>query len=66
MPKRIGAEIQRIRGRKGWTQEYLAERANMSTAYLGFIEQGRKEPKIQTLKKIANALGVRVKDLITF
>lgn len=62
----LGEEIKRLRGEKGWTQEYLAEKANLNTTHLGFIEQGRKEPRLKTLKKIADALNVRVKDLIPF
>lgn len=64
--QKIGEEIQKIRRKQGLTQEDLAERANLNSTHLGFIEQGRKEPKFKTLKKIANALDVRVKDLIPF
>lgn len=64
--KMLGQEIQRFRIKRGFSQEELAERSNISTLHLGYIEQGRREPKFKTLKKIADALGVRVKDIIPF
>lgn len=62
----LGEEISKLRKKKNWTQEYLAEKAELNPTHLGFIEQGRKEPRFKTLTKIANALNVRVKDLIPF
>ena len=66
MTYKLGVEIQRIRESKQYTQEFLAERADMHPKHLGHIEQGFREPRLKTLKKIADALGVRVKDLIPF
>ena len=66
MPQRLGREIQRIRNKRGLSQEQLAERSELDTITIGFIEQGRREPRLKTLMKIADALGVRVKDLIPF
>jgi len=66
MPERIGHRIQQIRKKKSLSQEDLAEKANLNSTYLGHIEQGRREPRFKTLKKIAAALNVMVKDLIPF
>ena len=63
---KLGGEIKNIRIKRGLSQEQLAERANMNPTHLGHIEQGVREPRFKTLIKIANALGVRVKDLIPF
>lgn len=63
---RLGGEIQALRKKRGLSQEQLAERANMNPTHLGHIEQGVREPRFKTLMKIADALGVRVKDLIPF
>lgn len=64
--KNLGNEIHRIRKKQHLTQENLAEKSNMNPAHLGHIEQGIREPRIKTLIKIADALNVRVKDLIPF
>lgn len=66
MPRRLGAEIQTIRKRRGLSQEQLAELTDLDAMTIAFIEQGRREPRLKTLKRIADALGVRVKDLIPF
>lgn len=66
MSGKIGDEIQRLRKKQYLTQEELAEKANLNPTHLGHIEQGIREPRLKTLKKIADALNVRVKDLIPF
>jgi len=45
------------------TQEDLAEKVNLSRAYIGYIEQGRNTPSLETLEKIAKALRVKLPDL---
>jgi putative transcriptional regulator len=44
------------------TQQELAEKANVSRAYISLIEAGKHEPSISVLSKIANALGCGIKD----
>jgi transcriptional regulator with XRE-family HTH domain len=62
----LGETIQRLRMIRGFTQEKLAERVGVSTNYIGYIEQGKKDPRIKILRKIADVLGVQVKDLFPF
>lgn len=64
--KKLGSEIKHIRNNRHLTQEDLAEEAKMNPTHLGHIEQGIREPRLKTLVKIADALNVRVKDLIPF
>ena len=61
--KRIGLNIMIIRERQGLTQEKLAELAGLHRAYIGQIERGEKNIGLKNLEKIANALGLRLKDL---
>ena len=57
--------IKRLRNKKGWSQERLAREADISYQTLIKIEQERiKNPKLQTLVKLAKALGVSLDDLI--
>ena len=44
------------------TQEQLAERANLSTDYIGKIETGINKPGLIGLYKIISALNVPVKE----
>lgn len=63
---RLGRKIQRIRKEKGLTQEKLAEKVGVSTTWIGYIETGYKRPNLKMIYKIANALGVKVKDIFPF
>lgn len=50
--------IKRIRKEKGITQEQLAEACNTATSYIGLMEIYKNVPKLSTIEKIADALGV--------
>ncbi len=61
--KALGLAIKRLREKKGWTQERLAEMADINTSYIGQIERGLRYPSLKVLFKIADALGVRISEL---
>lgn len=48
----------------GMTQEQLAERAEVSATYIGFIERGDNVPTLTIIIQIAAALGVRPAELL--
>jgi transcriptional regulator with XRE-family HTH domain len=50
--------IKRIRKEKGISQEKLAEACDTATSYIGLMEIYRNVPKLSTIQRIANALGV--------
>jgi transcriptional regulator with XRE-family HTH domain len=50
--------IKRIRKEKGISQEKLAETCNTATSYIGLMEIYKNVPKLSTIERIANALGV--------
>ena len=55
----------KIRKKKGWSQEKLAREANISYNTLIKIERnGIKNPKIETVIKLADALKVSLDKLI--
>ena len=53
-----GSEIRRIRLEKGLTQKQLGDLCGMADSAIRKYESGKIVPKIDTLKKIAAALGV--------
>ena len=53
----IGRRIRRLRKRRRWTQVELAERADISTSFLGHIERGSRKLSVETLNRIALALN---------
>ncbi len=58
LERRVIDNIKRIRKEKNITQEQLAEACNTATSYIGLMEIYRNVPKISTIERIANALGV--------
>jgi len=56
-----------LRKKKGWTQEKLAQQAGISFHTLIKVERGYiKNPKLETLVKLAKALDISVDKLIGF
>lgn len=56
--------IQEFRKAKGLTLEGLAEAADLSPSYLSRMERGGRNVSLKNLGKIADALGVRKRDLV--
>jgi len=51
--------------KKGWTQEKLAQQAGISFHTLIKVERGYiKNPKLETLIKLSQALGVSIDKLV--
>ena len=62
--KLIGINIADIRKKKGLTQSFLAEAADISDTYVSHIETGRKKVSIEVLLRISNALDVPPEQLL--
>lgn len=60
----FGAVVRELREARGWTQEHLAERAEMNASYLGFVERGDNVPTLTIIIQIAGGLGVEVPELL--
>ena len=60
----IGDKIKSERLNKSLKQKELAVRAGISISYMSDIERGRTNPSVQTLKKISDALNIKVSKLI--
>lgn len=56
--------MRKVRKDKGFTQESLARKAHVSRSVIARYETGRSEMSTACLLKIADALGVKVDDLI--
>lgn len=65
-PRETGntSRIARKRMAAGMTQAQLAERSGMQARYIGAIERGERNPKYDTLRRIATALGCGVEELM--
>ena len=56
--ERFGANLARLRERADITQEELAFRSSLHRTEIGLLERGCCLPRIDTLAKLAGALGV--------
>ena len=61
----VGANLRRLRTKRGLSLERLAHASGVSRAMLGQIELGRSTPTINVVWKIARALGLPFSALIT-
>ena len=63
--KIISKNIKRLRAKLGLTQDDLAKKADIKYTTLMKIESGTvNKPSVQTMAKIAKALGVSIEDLL--
>ena len=60
----IGANIRKYRIQKDVSQEHLALESGIPPAYISKLERGEKCPTIDTLYRLAKALGIPVYKLI--
>lgn len=56
---RLGLALRRRREELGFSQEYVAERADISAKYLGRIERAEVNAGIDTIERVVSALTSR-------
>ena len=59
-----GRIIRELRLERGMSQEVLSGLAVVSRSHLAEIESGRDNANVETLWRIADALGIRLSDLM--
>ena len=60
----IGQAVRKHRQTLRLTQEELAGRADFDRTYIGQIEQGRRNPTMISLQRVAHALGLELDVLV--
>lgn len=63
--KELGERIRELRKSAGITQEELGEKASLNYKFIGELERGQVNVSIDSLARIADALGVRIGDLFS-
>jgi transcriptional regulator with XRE-family HTH domain len=61
---RFGDNLLRIRQARKLSQEALAERADIHRSQMTLLENGHRSPRLETLVKLAGALGVPIDMLV--
>jgi transcriptional regulator with XRE-family HTH domain len=64
LSRRIGRNIAILRKRRGLTQEKLAEKTGLSQNFIARLETGSKNPSIETIEAIANAIGCDIEEIV--
>lgn len=62
----FGAHLQSIRRSRGLTQEAVAESIGMDRVSIGYMEQGKRVPKISTLYALAQCYDIEMQDFFRF
>lgn len=63
--EQLGNYLRELRARKRFTLRDVEEQSGASGSYLSQVEQGKRHPSAELLRKIAAAYGASVKELLT-
>ena len=61
--QRFGKAIRRRRRELDLSQEALAEKAELHRTYISSIERGTRNPSLENIKKLADALDISIANL---
>ena len=60
----FGREVRQRRVALGWTLDGLADAAGLTPNFIGGVENGRRNPSLTSMARIAKGLGVHLADLL--
>lgn len=60
----LGKKIRSLRLSRGWTQEQLAEYADLHVSYVVLLEKGANRATIETLEKLEKAFDISISELV--
>lgn len=60
----VGRRVRRLRIERGISQEALARDVEMHRTYLGGVERGERNLTLRSVERLAERLGVPVRELI--
>lgn len=63
MLRKLGRRLQSLRAERGYSQEALADRAQLDPKHYQEVEHGRSNATMATLVALSKALGISLSDL---
>jgi transcriptional regulator with XRE-family HTH domain len=64
LAKRLAMKLKQLRTRQGFNQTDLAKKVRVTQAYIAMLENGRENPTLNVLERLAKALRVTVAELV--
>jgi transcriptional regulator with XRE-family HTH domain len=64
LKKKFGERVRRLRKKRGWKLVDLSVETGLGRVFLSNLENGKHEPKLGTVKKLAKAFGVTASQLL--
>ena len=61
---KFGSKVKMLRNSRGYSQEKLAELADLDRTYIPGIENGKRNVSIVVIEKIAKAFQITISDLM--
>jgi transcriptional regulator with XRE-family HTH domain len=55
---KFAGNVRRLRAKKKLSQKALADKVGISVSYVSMLERGQRSPPLETVEKMAKALGV--------
>ncbi len=62
----FGRRVAELRKNAGYSQEEFAFKCKVDRTYIGVVERGEKSPTLNTIDKIAEALGISKSELFDY
>lgn len=64
LQRALGEELRELRKQRGFSQESLADKADLHRNFIGLVERGQRNVTLTTLEMLAAALKLPVSELI--
>ena len=62
--QQFGDRVRELRDQRGWSQEYLADAADLHRTHISLIERGQRSVRLETIERLAIAFRVQPAELI--
>lgn len=61
--EQLGMRIKYLRTQRKWSQEDLSLESNVNKNYISDLENGRRNPSLDIIERIADALSITLEEL---
>ena len=62
--RQFGERVRKLRKQRDWMLVELSVETGLGRVFLSNLENGKHEPKLGTVKKLANAFGLTISQLM--